>query len=579
MKSMEFWTQQNQSVKKVLLLWLSLLATVTAVYGPSLAGPYVIDDFHTIATNGGIQTLSNWWKIWTSGKYYSSLPSNWAYRPVTSFSNLWLWWIGGGETWPFHVFKVIVFFFQCMVLWKLWSRLLPNFSKTVLAGGLLLFALNPVHTEVVSDISASSTLLAGFFCTLSLSYYLDFRDRRNPWRLFGCGLAIVLAVLAKEEGVVAVGLIPLTELYLQKSNDPSGFKFRRFLANIQLWKTFALIALAGIIGVGLVFAHYEPNAAIARGGVGRWPYFLTQLRAYIKYMSDFFFARELNADNLQFGFSWAVSDTRVIIAIVLNVVVIAIGLLTWKRWPQILYGILFFYIGVSPASSVIPLSEPVNDHRAYIGYVGFALIAMVVLNGIYQFKRLLMILVVAAVAILYGWMTFERSLVWGDAISFWRDTAAKNPISARAQNNLAVELMARAEFDEALQLLIRCKTLEPTYASCYINLGVVRSSLGRDLEADLEFQRALPLDSSVVQSRFHYATFLSSRGLVSRALALAIEGDAFAKGMNLQLRIAVIDLYSRTGRVVESKNSYLEALSLHGRHEQLVKIGRALGYE
>ena len=241
----------------------------------------MLDDSHTLYSNAFIQSISGLKSIWTTGRAYSSLPATYGYRPVTTTMNMFLWWVANGAPWPFHLMKILLFLMTCWLLAMIWRVLIPWASSEVIAVGTILFALNPVHSQVVSYIAAIATQWAALFVCLSVINYLKFRKTNSPSWLVASLLCALLAILSKEEGVVILALIPLIELYLRKIEGVALFSSRRLGALL-------LFLVPGLVGVGLIFWMFEPTQNLVRADVSMWSYFMTQWRAYLRYFAMYF---------------------------------------------------------------------------------------------------------------------------------------------------------------------------------------------------------------------------------------------------------------------------------------------------
>ncbi|MEQ1665904.1 MAG: hypothetical protein ABL927_11065, partial [Bdellovibrionales bacterium] len=93
------------------------------------------------------------------------------------------------------------------MLFQIWSKLLSFVDPKIIFVSLFVFAINPVHTQVLSYISATSTLLAGFFVCLSIATYLLYLEKKLLGIFVLSLISAFLAIMSKEEGVVAIGLI------------------------------------------------------------------------------------------------------------------------------------------------------------------------------------------------------------------------------------------------------------------------------------------------------------------------------------------------------------------------------------
>jgi protein O-mannosyl-transferase len=550
--------------------WFLCAILIAVVYSPSLNSPYLLDDSHTLASNAFIQSPSGFSSIWSTGRAYSSLPATYGYRPVTTTMNMVLWWVAGGKTWPFHVAKILLHLMTCWLLAQIWMVLLPWMSLEVISAGVLLFVLNPVHSQVVTYIAAIATQWAALFICLSIVGYLQFRKSEAKLWLFLSLLFSLFAVLSKEEGIVFLALIPLIELYLRKIEGTPLFSWKHVPA-------LGFYFIPAFVGVGLIVWMFEPTQNLVRADISTWSYFITQWRAYLRYFAMYFYSYDLNADNLEFGFSTKLLNSKVLFALFANGVIVTMALWLWERKPALTLALLWFYIGVSPASSVVVLSEPVNDHRAYIGYLGFAVVGMLFLSWLHSKGRRIFMGTVLSLTCLYGTMTYQRGAVWRTTENFWKDTVVKNPSSARAHNNLGLEMLQQNKYQQALELLKRCSQLQSTYPPCYINRAVTFSRMGRDAEAEQEFALAAKYDQGVIQSHYNWAKFVSARGQFVKAQELLTSADVLAQGKNFEVRLELIGVLRQQGNVATAQKLLKEAVFTFGRQAPLLLEARRLG--
>lgn len=564
-------------------LALTLLAFVFLIYAPTLHYPYFFDDTHYILNNAAIQTPANLLKLWTSASYYSVTPENWGYRPFTTFIHSLAWLTGGGATWPFHVEKIILHSLVCFLLVLVWGKLWtqPGFypsapptlrfrwrtkdiswpitpSIAALALGFV-FAAHPVNTQVLNYISATSTLLSGCCYLAAYYFYLRFRESPRGSFLIGSFALYALAVLAKEEGITLVVVILLTEYFL-----PDRKKRK--------------LAIAGYITLAILLAlllksMFAESSNIARGSITRWDYFMTQWRAYLHYFKLLIWPSGLNADNLEFGFSSSFWNIQVIAALFGNLFIIGWAWLKRKRYPVFIFSLLWFYAAVSPASSIIPLAEPVNDHRMFIAYFGligavFPWILKGIDRGFRNFSGVASVLIF--IALIAG--TEFRNQAWSSQETLWGDTVKKNPTSPRALNNLALSHMVRGEWPETLELLDRCLEVAPQYTICRANRAIVLMDTGRDAEAEAEFRQAITMEPFQTKIKYHFARFLVNHGRLSEALAYFKDIDQITSGADREAKIGWARAAMGLGRYPEALTVIQEARAHFGDQPQIMEI-------
>ncbi|MEQ1665031.1 MAG: tetratricopeptide repeat protein, partial [Bdellovibrionales bacterium] len=333
-----------------------------------------------------------------------------------------------------------------------------------------------------------------------------------------------------------------------------------------------------LMGLYLLYFNYESITEATRGTTPRLHYFYTQLRAYVRYIAMYFVSYDLNADNLQFGFSSDFLSPKVLLATAINLLLICLSLYYVRLAPYFTLGLFWFYIGISPASSFVVLAEPVNDHRAFIGYFGLAMPIIVGLD--YFLKKyskwaaITLIVIIAS----YSLQTFQRSKIWQSNQKVWIDTVEKNKDSVRALNNLAADYMGEGRNQEAQTLLQQCLQKSTTYAICYINLAVVSSNLGFDELAEQYFSMSINIDDTKFNSRFRWALFLIARGFIEKPIQLLEEADRLLEGLNLDTRLELIKLYVNKASPEVAKKLWQETLIKLGPQASLLILGRKYNF-
>jgi hypothetical protein len=529
-------------------LWLGI--AVFACYFWSIAGGFHFDDSHSVESNLAIRALSNIPSFWTDPGTSSFIPENRVYRPLvyTLYSVCWL--IGQGRTWPFHLIKMLMHLGVCLALFFIWRRLwsekgwfpvqalqlrFPFFSRVFTLTPdwaafflALVFVVHPAGSECVDYISATTSLQCALFYLWAYSAYLSWRDAagrgEQARRKLGLSLFLYfLSVASKEEGITLPAVVLLTELFLGPG-FPAARVSERFWPALK--RTLPFAGMAAALGIWIYAMH--PETGNESRGFTTWDsYFMTQWRAYLWYMRLWFWPWDLNADYATVEFSRSITDPAVIQAAVGNLLVLGFSWLNRKRFPAMLFGVLWFYVTIAPASSVIRLAEAINEHRMYLAYVGFVggtftlllFCAEKFLAPSRRAQRLgwIYALIVAGLVIL----TQGRNRVWADDESLWTDTVQKNPTSGRALNNLALVYLGRGEYAKSVELLERCEQFWNAYMYCPLNRGVSLQALGltaqaegRQAEADAffgkaeaAFLRAYQLNPRSVHANFYLARF------------------------------------------------------------------------
>lgn len=156
------------------------------------------------------------------------------YRPMSLITFSLEWQLFGNNPFPGHLINVLLYGLLCglfgWVLYK-WSRG-PVFSLIA----ALLFALHPVHTEVVANIKSRDELLSMLFLLLTWGIWQRMQHHRP--RILFLVLASVtfsLALLSKESAITFLPLLPL-----------SIYAFRRQPEKLDYWLTLVLLVPTGL---------------------------------------------------------------------------------------------------------------------------------------------------------------------------------------------------------------------------------------------------------------------------------------------------------------------------------------------
>src|SRR5262249_15416339 len=155
-----------------------------------------------------------------------------------------------------------------------------------------------------------------------------------------------------------------------------------------------------------------------------------------------------------------------------------------------------------PGSTIFPLAEAVNEHRAFFPYIGLTLaVVWAIAMGLRSVSErvpavrsaLAPLAVVLAVFAIGGHAaaTYERNKVWKTEETLWRDVVEKSPTNGRGVMNYGLTKMEQGKYAEANALFERALVYNPNYVALEINLGIVNEGLRQYDVAEGHFKRAL----------------------------------------------------------------------------------------
>lgn len=182
------------------------------LYANTLQNGYVLDDATVVTSNTivkkgleGIPELL----VTPRLKGYEQARDEESYRPVPLITSAIEYQFFGENPAIGHFFNIL-FFIGCVIglflfLCKLSGP--PKMQVAFLAA--LLFALHPIHTEVVANIKSRDELLCFLFAFFALNQFIDYARNGKLLHLCAGAFLLFLSFISKETSVSFVLLIPL----------------------------------------------------------------------------------------------------------------------------------------------------------------------------------------------------------------------------------------------------------------------------------------------------------------------------------------------------------------------------------
>ncbi len=511
----------------------SILLLVGA-YWNHFNNPFEFDDAHTIVNNDAIRNLKNIPSFFTDARTTSSLPANQIYRPGLTTLNAIDYWIGGkAEPAPFnfHVSIFITYVLLGILLYFLFLNLINQsyehiWNKYFALFGATFYCLHTANAETVNYIIARSDSFSTLMIVLSLVIYLY----QPSWRKKCIYLIPVLIGFFVKEPTIMVApilfiyiLLYVKELPIHKWFSGKGIK-ESFAALLVLLPLFILVAGLFLLSKSMASDTFVP------GGTSRYEYILSQPFVIVHYFNNFLLPFNLSADT-DWGPITNIFDDRVLIGsfFILAMIATAIYCSTKKILLPIAFGISWFLLALLP-TSVMPLSEVLNDHRTFFPYIGlilavawsFGLIVLKFQEKIeHNFRyQTIFIFIPLVLFCAHAYGTRQRNKVWSSGETLWYDVVQKSPNNGRGLMNYGVAKMGQADYPTALDYFERALKILPNYSHLYINIAILKSATGNQIEAESNFKKGLFLNPKNPECYYYYADWLKSQGRFKEALEL-----------------------------------------------------------
>ena len=492
-----------------------LAALAIAVYANSLANGFVGDDKYQLLRNPVVTDPAKIGRIFRSGSWaFSGIAGNY-YRPLQFLVYLLVYEVAGFHAGAFHLFMIALHTGNTVLLYLLVRRMAAG---RVAFAAAALFAVHPIHTEVVDWAAALPDLLITTFVLLSIWILACEGALPRGRQILGhCGLYF-LALLSKETGAM---LLPLCAGF---GFFCLGRRWSEFRRNASLY-----LALAATLGVYLAMriaalGGLAPAQHTGALHLGFLAFTFSAAVIAAQYFIALLFPLDLNYFHI-FHPTRALTP-ELVLSVLLLAALIAIALRS--RTALVSYGLFWFAASIAPALNLAGVGQNVFAERyLYLPSVGFCWIAAWAWDWLAG-RRLL--LARAAGAIILSACALEamdRNRDWRDSFTMWQVTVRQSPASALIQDALAAEYVDRNQFGKALEHERLAVQYEPERAVFHMKLGYLL--LQKDPNAAAaQFQKVLELEPPTARAHCDLALALEAAGNDRQAV------DEYQQALRLQ---------------------------------------------
>jgi len=480
---------QNQDDRRIFLAvvmgWIVVFLACIFAYWPGLAGPFMLDDYGSIAALGDRGGVKNWetFKAFVFGGH--SGPTG---RPLALLSflidaNNW-----PADPWPFKRTNLGIHLVNGTLLGILTVRILRllQFDKQ----GARWIALVSTACWLLHPFLVSTTLyavqrmaqLSTLFIFAGLASHLYGRSllATNAMKAYlimsgSIGLFTFLAMMSKENGILLPLLIMVVESTVIASQQPRVASLNRY------WTGAFIILPSTVIALYLGSKFFSSNffEVVAPREFSIFERLLTQQRILVDYLRHWFVPELYTTGVFQDHFiksTGIFSPFTTALGALLHFAIISISIVKRHRWPLFALAVLFFYAGHALESSVINL-ELYFEHRNYLSAAFLVLPLVVLLHK--KVNRHLFFAATAGVMLLLGGFTRYTTTVWETFPGIVEASAHKAPTSARAQAQYATQLFNAQRYDESLQVIEKAvENIASDHPLLLVNRLIIRCQMG-----------------------------------------------------------------------------------------------------
>jgi len=534
---------------------LALLAYINAFHGA-----FLYDDRDTVVSNPSLRDLTNIRYVITFSLF----------RPFVNISYALDYAIWHLDPFGYHLTNIGLHVAAAVAWYLVVFRVTQDRNERrdtalppagIALASASLWAVHPLLAEAVAYVSGRSEILGALglmVAFLALRHGVLHRSRTG---YLGGVLAFLFSLGSKETAaVLPIVLVLWDRLFL----DHEGFR-RRFV-RLHL----PLIALVTVTALVRIFTLVSAEAGLLRTP---WQNLLTQARVILGYASLVLLPA---GQSIMHGVRVA-RDGRDLSSLIALCLIAAIAWGAWRigrREPIVTFGVLWFFLLLVPSSSVIPLKEPMAEHRAYLAAAGLLLaivtsaLTWLPRPGVATLRRLV---IPALIGLLV--LTWTRNGVWADPVRVWAEAVRTAPNQWEAHYALADALREQQRCAEAVSEYESVLKLSPVNRDAANNLGICLAQLGQYERSRAAFRAAIQIDprfARAYNNLGNLALVTGDRGAARQEFARALDYDVG----NVTARRQLAAISEADGQYADAVRYCHELMGLLGRTPDLLECIR-----
>ena len=437
-----------------------------------------------------------------------------------------------------------------------WWRSIPFITA-------LLFALHPLHTEVVANIKGRDEIFSMLGAVATLYFCLKYVESHKYYHLLLAFLTMTFALFSKENAIVFVAVVPLSLLI-----SDSKISWKDYVATeIPIFVAVAifLVVRQRVLGAFMVedttnnilnnpFLNCSINERIATVLL-TWGVYL-KLMVFPHPLTHDYYPHQIEITNF--------SNPIVIILLILFIILLIWSVLNIKKNKVLAYSVLFFAITFSITSNLLfPVGTLMNERFLFVPLLGFVLALAYLfqkLNEKFNLDKFIPILLII-IMIGYGVKSFARNFVWKDDITLFTTDVKVSANSIKCNISAGgsyLQLYKKdnkiAHFKNAEKYLTQALTLEPTAYNALMLMGELYY-VKQDYEKSFYYYHKM--------TEFFPEDAVAQKNMQAAQMAL---GNDFVKKINQMLETNRLqDAWREIDEVLKQNPLHEDALNMKGK--------------
>lgn len=507
----------STSVKMNVPGWWAWLPALIGflVYANTLNFGFVLDDYAAIlentSTQKGFAAISEIFS--TSYRYGYILIADKLYRPIPKAIFAIFWELFPNNAVPGHWLNVLLFSLTCFLIFKSLTKWFPSQPKLALITAMI-FAVHPIHTEVVANIKSLDEILALLFALVSLNLFHDYVNTGKGKYIFMSMVLFFLAFLCKESTITFLPVFPLLMYFSGEGSFKQSFKGVAWMllpTVLFLLIRHRVLHSSGMFSAGATsvadnaLMYAKDTLTQITGAVAMLGLYLYKLLVPIQLTFDKSFPEVIPA---------TITDASFIVSALVMIGLLMLAILRFKERNMDSFALFLFFFTIAVTSNIfIRIGTHYGERLLYASSLGIALLlAMVILRfldkqeGSSKNLSMPVWIVTGILLVFYSGLTIARNPVWKSNATLYESGLISAPNSARVHYYVGLykvkpdylETLPEKDRDAAFQNgighLKKSVELYPYFTDAWTQLGVASFREKKYVEALKYYDEALKLN-------------------------------------------------------------------------------------
>lgn len=540
------------------VIFLTLIIYSNSFYSRDF---YVIDDIDYI-NHAYLQDVS-WINIKNIFYSLEGIPPGNYYQPLAQILVAMDHSIWGLNPSGYHFTNLLIYIITLIFIYFTVINLFEN--KPVALLTTLLFAVHPIHVEVVFRISSRCHILSFMFCVMSFYFFLTSIKKESHKRLFFI-ISLVLFLFAILSHPVSSLLSVIIFLYVYFFS--SELKEKKFFNKSFFVIPYFFIAAAFQL---VLFLFSLKDQVKMLEGISRPAYyhyypFITPSLVFLNYCKLLLFPFNLSAF-YKIDIKNSFLSPEFILSAFLLLLLAGAFFYSFLKDRMLFPGIAWFIIFYLPVSHwIFPLYMLMQDRYLYYPSFGFFMVFSILtvrlldyfhkrkekISSSLKYGRIFISLIVIIICFL-SFLTWKRNIIWQDSLSVFNDTLEKYPDMDEVYAFRGAYYYNKKDYLKALDDLNSSIELNPDYMKAYYYRGLIYSQMGDYKNGINDFSNILNFNSDFTDIYYYRGNNYFNLEEYDKAI------DDFTEV--IKRNPDYYNVYEKRGLSYLKKGKYLDAIS------------------